>query len=242
MKLSFIGIGSAFSDDINNSAYIKKGENMLLIDCGETVFSEIKRNGLVEDVNNLFVFITHTHSDHIGSLSSLIHYMHYVKNKKVHLVYGNNYKIKNDIETLLKINGNNNEQYDFVMAEDAKNYLGLQDITLFEVKHSPNLHSYAIRLGKVNGNGELENIYYTGDCCDTQFLKVILKDKHLNKIYCDVSLYGGVHLAYDDAVEIFKGNKDKVCFMHLENGFIKNRLKATGFDYAKQGVNYTYEK
>ena len=59
---------------------------MLLIDCGETVFSEIKRNGLVEDVNNLYVFITHTHSDHIGSLSSLIHYMHYVKNKAIQLL------------------------------------------------------------------------------------------------------------------------------------------------------------
>ena len=65
MELSFIGIGSAFSDDINNSAYIKYKNNMLLIDCGETVFNEIKRRGLVENVDNLLIegnFCTELHA------------------------------------------------------------------------------------------------------------------------------------------------------------------------------------
>ena len=41
--LKFIGTGSAFNQDLGNtSAYIKDGETLLLIDCGETVFQRIK--------------------------------------------------------------------------------------------------------------------------------------------------------------------------------------------------------
>lgn len=242
MELSFIGIGSAFSEDINNSAFIKCGGNMLLIDCGENVFSEVKHRGLVENVDNLYVFITHTHSDHIGSLSSLINYMHYVKNRRVHLIYSDSYKIRGEIEALLKINGNNENQFDFVKAEDIKGKFGLENIAIYNVRHSPNMKAYAIKLGKNDKNGKLKNVYFTGDCCDVEFLKSALRDENLEKIYCDVSLYGGVHLKYEDAIKLFASHKDKVCFMHLENGFIKNRLKREGFSYAKQGVDYFYEK
>ena len=79
--LKFLGIGSCFNFDMGNtSAYYidNKEKTMLLFDCGETVFSELGKKGLLSDLEKATVIITHLHSDHVGSLPSLIFYFHYV--------------------------------------------------------------------------------------------------------------------------------------------------------------------
>ena len=54
--LKFIGTGSAFNQDLGNtSAYIKDGETLLLIDCGETVFQRIKEIKLLDDVKKVYI-------------------------------------------------------------------------------------------------------------------------------------------------------------------------------------------
>lgn len=55
---------------------------MLLIDCGETTFSTIKQKNVLQDVEQVFVVITHTNSDHIGSLSSLALFCYFAKKQK----------------------------------------------------------------------------------------------------------------------------------------------------------------
>lgn len=71
--LKFIGIGSAFNTDLGNtSAYIKKEDRMLLIDCGGTVFHELQKQKLLEGVNQIYMIITHTHPDHVGSVGEVI--------------------------------------------------------------------------------------------------------------------------------------------------------------------------
>lgn len=53
--LEFIGRGSAFNrEEGNNSAYIKKDNSFLLIDCGKLVYDEIeKRNLITEDIKEM---------------------------------------------------------------------------------------------------------------------------------------------------------------------------------------------
>lgn len=80
--LKFLGRGSMFNvKEGNTSAFWKDvtGRHMILIDCGCTVFSKIEKLKLLGGVEDLSILITHTHSDHIGSLSDLIHYCRYVK-------------------------------------------------------------------------------------------------------------------------------------------------------------------
>lgn len=73
MELKFLGRGSAFNvEQGNTSAYYRSGEDMLLIDCGCTVFYEIRKRCLLCGIENLYIAITHSHSDHIGSLADLI--------------------------------------------------------------------------------------------------------------------------------------------------------------------------
>lgn len=76
--LKFLGRGSMFNpQEGNTSAYWKDdtGETMILIDCGCTVFSKIMEKNLLDGVKELVVLITHTHTDHVGSLSDLIYYI-----------------------------------------------------------------------------------------------------------------------------------------------------------------------
>ena len=73
MELKFLGKGAAFYPVLGNtSAYFIYDKNLFLIDCGESVFKKVYEKDLFSEIDNLYVFITHTHSDHIGSLSSLI--------------------------------------------------------------------------------------------------------------------------------------------------------------------------
>ena len=74
--LKFIGTGSAFNHQMGNtSAYIKQDNTLFIIDCGETAFARMKQLNLFEGVQNVYIAITHMHSDHVGSLGSLIAYL-----------------------------------------------------------------------------------------------------------------------------------------------------------------------
>jgi hypothetical protein len=78
----FLGTGGAFDlAEKNSSVLLKTARGGILIDCGSTVFSELQSKKLLDDIN--YVFITHTHEDHIGSLSTLIYYKYFVQKQKI---------------------------------------------------------------------------------------------------------------------------------------------------------------
>ena len=71
MELKFLGRGAAFNPkEGNNSAYFIENNQLFLIDCGENIFERLVENGLLESVESINLMITHTHSDHVGSLGS----------------------------------------------------------------------------------------------------------------------------------------------------------------------------
>ena len=52
MKINFLGIGSAWNiNEDNTSAYIKKDSQMILIDCGESIARKIIKEDLLFDIN-----------------------------------------------------------------------------------------------------------------------------------------------------------------------------------------------
>lgn len=72
MDLQFLGRGASFNPkEGNNSAYFIENRQLFLIDCGESIFERLVENGLLEDVDAINLMITHTHSDHVGSLGTL---------------------------------------------------------------------------------------------------------------------------------------------------------------------------
>ena len=79
MDLQFLGRGAAFNPkEGNNSAYVIENNQLFLIDCGESIFERIMENGLLDKIDGINVMITHTHSDHVGSLGTLTMYSYYI--------------------------------------------------------------------------------------------------------------------------------------------------------------------
>ena len=82
-----IGYGGAFSVNEGNSSFVIRDhatENNLLVDCGSLVYKNLRERGLTNQID--WVYITHTHEDHIGSLSTLIYENWYVHKKKLKLL------------------------------------------------------------------------------------------------------------------------------------------------------------
>ena len=152
MNLKFLGRGSAFNTaEGNTSAYIKDNNwHMLLIDCGETVFSKIIKLNLLDDINRLDVIITHTHPDHIGSLGSLIFYCYYIKKINVNVITKYEYIVKN----ILLLNGVESTMYNISRtAVDS-----VWRFELFKIDHCTYMKSSYINL-YIDDN----QILYIGD-------------------------------------------------------------------------------
>lgn len=87
INIKQLGNGSAFNHKMTNSSFLIKDSNkdfMLLFDCGESVFAELRRQDESEEINLkdlTDVFISHMDGDHVGSLKTLIYYMYFVHNK-----------------------------------------------------------------------------------------------------------------------------------------------------------------
>ena len=99
MELNFLGRGSAFNPkEGNTSAYFIENNELFLIDCGEDIFERIIKNNVLKDIEKINALITHTHSDHIGSLGSLIMYSYYIIKKKVNIILPSNAKYIENIK------------------------------------------------------------------------------------------------------------------------------------------------
>jgi ribonuclease BN (tRNA processing enzyme) len=77
VTLTVLGAGSAFNFDKGNVSYlVESPDGCALIDCGFTVPGALKAMGKLDAVTD--VFITHTHSDHIGGIELLAQWRYFV--------------------------------------------------------------------------------------------------------------------------------------------------------------------
>lgn len=91
MELKFLGRGSAHNyKEGNTAAYFVENNELFLIDCGEDVFQKIMGKDLLENKSKIHILITHTHSDHVGSLGSLLSYTYYKLKQKVNIIVSGN--------------------------------------------------------------------------------------------------------------------------------------------------------
>ncbi len=207
MELKFLGRDAGFGEK-NNSAYVELNNDLVLVDCGFTVFEQIKENFDLNKYNNIKVIITHLHNDHAGSLSQLILYSHFVKNKKI-IIYSKCQRI----QEYLDITGTPKEAYELK-----------QDIEFIKTNHVKHLDAYGF---KININGK--NIIYTGDTNTIEPFMQYMDD--CDELYIDVSRYGGAHIKIDNIIETLKKikiNGTEVILMHLDDKEYIKRI-AEGF-------------
>ena len=197
--LIFIGNDSGFGEK-NNSAYFEKNNDLFLIDCGATVFNEIKNKFDFKSFKNINIIITHLHNDHAGSLSQFILYMWFIFKKKVNVI-SNCIHIKE----YLDITGTPPESYE-VKKE-------LDNLKFIKTKHTDFLDAYGFIL-----NIDNKKILYTGDTVNLDSFMPYLNT--INELYIDVSKFGGAHIKVDDVLDILKDLKTKnikIIPMHMDD-------------------------
>lgn len=219
MNLKFIGIGGAFNTELGtNAAYIKENNNILLIDFGLDTFEKVVENKIINDVNEVYVLITHLHGDHVGGLPTFIQYAYFGFNKVVKII-NNSDSFTNEIKKLLDITAVGHDNYDFIDIEKLPFSF---KINLRLTKHHPLLECYSVIFTKENG----EKTLYTSDSNDIEFLKEAINDRTYTKIYTEVGETPSVHTDYK---ELIKLDKSKLVLMHIENMDLYQRVIKEGY-------------
>lgn len=232
MELKFVGIGSAFNTKLfNTSSYLKKENNLFLIDCGGTVFRRLQELNLIQGVKKTYIIITHTHPDHVGSLGDLIFYCNYILKHKPMIISPN----KEGVEKVLNSFGVASNLYEFENSETVylkDNEFGEINIEFIKVTHSKSMLTYGFIM---NSGGE--NIYYSADCNsinDYVFNK--FQAGQISKIYqdtCGVDYPGNGHMSLIKLKErIPQDIRGKVYCMHLDENISEEQIKDAGFKMA----------
>lgn len=231
--LQFSGNGSAFNvKKGNNSAFYKKGKELILIDCGSNTFQRMLEADILEGVESVKILITHTHTDHVGSLGDFVLYNYF------HL--GEMYKINVDIyawqevkvEELLKINGVlNGVHYRMHKKELGEPFEIRKDlvVSIFETEHMPELKSTGFEI-KLEGLPML----YSGDTKNIP--KKILEKINTKKYHvayidtCKLDYEGNPHIPLNQLEKMIPSDaRDIVWCMHLDHTFDRKEAEEMGF-------------
>lgn len=236
MKLNFLGRGSAFNPkEGNTSAFFIEDNELFLIDCGENIFERLIRLNLLNTIKAINVIITHTHSDHIGSLGTLAMYSYYILKKPIVIILPEEAKYKSSIDNILKAVGCDIDMYKYVCEKEFDNkYKVFNSIKYIEAKHRKNLNCYSIIFDTNRGI-----VFYSGDTSELNNVKSLIEEnKPIDKLYLDTTtddFPGNVHLNIDMLKKSIPNDLTKnVYCMHFNNDECIRKAEEYGFNIVKK--------
>lgn len=237
--LKFIGSGSAFNTKLgNNGAFIKSedGKTLFMIDCGSATFSRLRKFGILDGVQEVYVLMTHFHPDHCGSLGDLIFHMCYKQRPHKPGVR----VITPDVEALIKyaeVVGLTGREFLVTELNNMNEYNcsieGICDeMVIYPIRtiHDKNLKAYSYI---IFFNSKI--IYYSGDTnVIMPFVLEMIKSDDLVAFYQDTNTLDypdNVHLSLKKLTEqIPEEYRHKVWCMHLDELFDRDEYESLGFN------------
>ena len=246
--LKFLGSGGAFNVTRGNtSAYMEYAGELFLFDCGEDVFAKLVKSNILEKKSRVNIFITHLHSDHVGSLGTLIAYLYYkVYNQDMSNICV--YFPSESIAEYLELQGIHRSYYNlFVNKWDElfiPNLRKQPEYSFYETTHTDQLNykgsinTYSIEFMLIDEF----SIFYSGDT--NSFHEKLANIHNYDCIYQEVTMLDNVpvHLSYKKLLEttkdLTKEEKQKIYLMHLDEEFDVEQAKADGFHVVE---NETFE-
>lgn len=228
MEIKFLGIGSAWNiDEDNTSAYIKRDKKMILIDCGESIARKIIKEDVLSDIEELYILISHTHSDHIGSLGTLLFYSKYNKKILNRIVLPKDEEFISNLKEYLRLVDITTE-VEYVDEDFLKKELDLISFDILKANHVKNLPCYCFVL-----EDEESLIYYSADNNNIDYIKKYIKYPNA-QIYteiCNNPKLQDEHLLLqklEEATDILE--RKKIFLMHINEVLSINELKNKGFN------------
>jgi ribonuclease BN (tRNA processing enzyme) len=227
-----LGRGSGFNpgEGSTSSYFIDSGE-LFLIDAGESVFHTILKKKLLGSVSALNIMITHTHSDHVGSLGTVVLYAFAVKKIPVNIIYDKNMAFLPSLRSLLTIYGLGKNMYNLV---DAASYSGkytqFDKIGYIKTIHCNELKSCGIVFETKQGL-----VFYSGDFNNLSPRADILKSgRKSDKMYidsCNDRAPNPHHVSIHQINSLVPPElKKKVYCMHINNAKCAEDAAAYGFN------------
>lgn len=224
--LTFTGIGSAHCPQLGSCcAHFWADEDLVLLDCGEDTFaSPVLRQALARCMGNVYCFLTHFHSDHVGSLATLCLYLRQVYGKRVRVCHP-----QASVVSLLGLMGVLPGEYE--LQTNFPVYLpNGWSLTPVPTVHVPwmNCYGYLITAGA-------QTIYYSGDAAKIPqaILNLLLSDG-IDRLYQDVSIReggGGAHLHLPALCGAIPDSslRRKICTMHFDCPDYARHIQVEGF-------------
>lgn len=244
--LKFFGTGGAFNWERGmNCGCFEYGEELFIFDMGADVFPKLAKSGVVKGKSKVNIFITHLHSDHVGSLGTTIAYL---RNKvfggdisKI-CVYFPNASIKECLElqgvdeTWYTLYTNLWDEIPINGADKEVEYNFLQAVHTSELDYKGNNNCFSIEM---EVQGEF-SIFYSGDT--NYFCEQLKNLSQYDFVYHEVTSahQSANHIPYDTLVketEIFpKEMRKRIYLMHLEEEFDIEQAKKDGFSIAENEI------
>jgi len=223
MKLRFLGLGSAFNPAMENTnAFFLSGNELYLLDCGESAFGRIYDLKVLNNCSRITVAITHLHCDHIGSLGSLISYCAIVLKKPIRVIHP-----LETVRSLLDLMGIVRSGYSWLpsLGPEKAEAVSFRPI---EIEHVDNMRCY----GYIVSDSE-KTIYFSGDA---KFIPPEVIDAfhkgEVDEIYQDSSLETGDHAthgSFKQMEESFAPEfRSRVYCIHLDKDY-RETIRAAGF-------------
>ncbi|MDO4838295.1 MAG: MBL fold metallo-hydrolase [Clostridia bacterium] len=223
MKLQFTGIGAAYYPVLgSNCAFFEHGDQLFLIDCGESTFKAMFARSEIFRYRRITVLITHLHADHIGSLGSFLSFCKNVLNKKATLIAE-----EETVVHVLSECGVQPDLYHFTTDFSQCNAEGFS-IQPVRVKHADDMLCCGFLI-ECNG----EKTYFSGDTCLIpedilhSFLSGEIQTMYQECTYLNTD--SPSHCSLQKLCTwIPEKDRDRVYCMHLGGDF-RGDIYATGF-------------
>ena len=224
IDLKFIGIGGAYALTLGgNCAYLKDKDSLLLIDCCEDAALKLKDRNIFYNIKNITIAITHTHSDHVAGIGTLIWYSNFLLGIKPKIIK-NSQSFELHMRKLLQMLGVEDKFFEFIEPSNVN----VKECTLemIPTKHTPILESFGIMFSDSDGK-----YYYSGDTNDFESIKNLVGDTQIKKVYCEASWESyNAHIAYQNLKNI---KCDKLVLMHFEDDKLYKLAQDDGFNVAQ---------
>ena len=225
--LTFLGRGSAFTDEQNSSFFVENGD-LVLIDCPMSSFEKLNDMNMTL-FNHVYVLVTHTHGDHISGIGMLIDLLQFSVKTPITVVAPSK-EVENDLRYLLSnLEGCADSWYTLTNADELEKEWFVCSI--------PTTHTEQLQ-GKCFGyclTVEGKRVVYTGDTNTIEPFEKYIEDG--SYAYIEMSAYRSpVHLYCIDMLDKIREYTSRgvhVYLMHMDD---EKRIAAvmadTGAEFA----------